>query len=61
MEVIVKIGKTNTMTNTWGKTKTNTGNDILYGVIRMVDLLYISYIVYRIWYVSYISRGGSDP
>ena len=22
MEVIVKLGKTNTMTNTWGKTKT---------------------------------------
>ena len=24
MEVIVKIEKTNTMTNTWGKTKTKT-------------------------------------
>ena len=27
MEVIVKLGKTNTMTNTWGKTKTKTDND----------------------------------
>ena len=27
MEVIVKIGKTNTMTNTWGKTKTKTEKD----------------------------------
>ena len=27
MEVIVKIGKTNTMTNAWGKTKTKTGKD----------------------------------
>ena len=27
MEVIVKIGKTNTMTNTWGKTKTKTDKD----------------------------------
>ena len=27
MEVIVKIGKTNKMTNTWGKTKTKTEKD----------------------------------
>ena len=27
MEVIVKLGKTNTMTNTRGKTKTKTDND----------------------------------
>ena len=27
MEVIIKIGKTNTMTNTWGKTKTKTEKD----------------------------------
>ena len=27
MEVIVKLGKTNTMTNTWGKTKTKTPRD----------------------------------
>ena len=27
MEVIVKIEKTNTVTNTWGKTKTNTKID----------------------------------
>ena len=27
MEVIVKIGKTNTMTNTWGKTKTKNDKD----------------------------------
>ena len=27
MEVVVKIKKTNTMTNTWGKTKTNTDKD----------------------------------
>ena len=27
MEVIVKLGKTNTMTNTWGKTKTMTDKD----------------------------------
>ena len=27
MEVIVKIGKTNTMTNTWGKTKIKTDKD----------------------------------
>ena len=27
MEVIVKIGKTNKMTNTWGKTKTKTDKD----------------------------------
>ena len=27
MEVIVKTGKTNTMTNTWGKTKTKTEKD----------------------------------
>ena len=27
MEVIVKLGKTNTMTNTWGQTKTKTDKD----------------------------------
>ena len=27
MEVMVKIEKTNTMTNTWGKTKTKTDKD----------------------------------
>ena len=27
MEVIVKIGKTNIMTNTWGKTRTKTEKD----------------------------------
>ena len=27
MEVIVKTGKTNTMTNTWGKTNTKTEKD----------------------------------
>ena len=27
MEVIVKIGKANTMTNIWGKTKTKTDKD----------------------------------
>ena len=27
MEVIVKLGKTNRMTNTWGKTKTKTDKD----------------------------------
>ena len=27
MGVIVKIGKTNTMANTWGKTKTKTDKD----------------------------------
>ena len=27
MEVIVKIEKTNAMTNTWGKAKTKTGKD----------------------------------
>ena len=27
MEVIVTLGKTNTMTNTWGKTKTETDKD----------------------------------
>ena len=27
MEVIVKLGKTNAMTNTWGKTKTKTDKD----------------------------------
>ena len=27
MEVIVKLGKTNTMTNAWGKTKTKTDKD----------------------------------
>ena len=27
MEIIVKIEKTNTLTNTWGKTKTKTDKD----------------------------------